>query len=96
MKFYFNLRELSNIEPEGTYFTMEEIRNVKLYEEGSPELAKLEELEYLEDRNDICMWPVHSAYGLSTQPVECKDIDEAYEYLLEAENVSIYECIHDI
>ena len=35
-------------------------------------------------------------HNSSTEPVDCKDIDEAYRYILESENTSVYEYVHDL
>lgn len=42
------------------------------------------------------LWPVHDIHNSSTEPVDCKDIDEAYRYILESENTSVYEYVHDL
>ena len=42
------------------------------------------------------LWPVHDIHNNSTEPVDCKDIDEAYRYILESENTSVYEYVHDL
>jgi hypothetical protein len=42
------------------------------------------------------LWPVHDPYGATNECVECKDLTEAYSYILESQNQSVYEYIHDI
>ena len=55
---------------------------------------EIEKEAYENPHSDL--WPVHDIHNNSTEPVDCKDIDEAYQYILESENTSVYEYVHDI
>lgn len=42
-------------------------------------------------------WCIYSADSrMSCEPLDCKSEDEAYENLLEAKNISLYERWHDL
>lgn len=55
---------------------------------------EIEKEAYENPHSDL--WPVHDIHNSSTEPVDCKDIDEAYRYILESENTSVYEYVHDL
>lgn len=86
MKFYYVMSDIVRPYWEGTYYTMEEMRQVRVFAENDPELAKFED--------DV--WPINRADGWSNEPVECENIEQAYEYLLASENVSVFEYNNDI
>ena len=87
MIFYYDL--MSTYDDPGKYYNKDTIRTIKLYS-ATPEIEKA-----AEDPSST-LWPVHDPYGKSNEPVECKDEDEAYAYLLESENLSAYEYNNDI
>ena len=58
------------------------------------QLRKLKKKYMKNPHSDL--WPVHDIHNDSTEPVDCEDIDEAYRYILESENTSVYEYIHDL
>lgn len=69
------------------YYTMEQLKkNVPL----TP-------FESYEDNWEDGTWFVYLGYScMSCTPLDCKDVEEAYENLLEAENTSLYERWHDL
>ena len=90
MKFYFNMRD-EDLKPENeTYWNEKTIRMIRIY----PATNKLDN-EWLTNEFSS-LWPVYDACEYSTEFVECKDKDAAYDELLNALNTSIYERINDI
>ena len=87
MKFYYDLRGKYD-EPD-RYYDEQTIRRFKVYPANR-------RIEAQAEQSVSWLWPVYDPYGQSNIPVECKDINEAYAYILEAENLSVYEYIHDI
>ena len=88
MLFYYNI--MDGFDDPHRFYDEHTIRRFRVYE-ATPEI----EAEALKDGSGL--WPVYDVYAnVSTEPVECKDINEAYAYILEAENNSVYEYIHDI
>ena len=88
MKFYYNI--MDGFKDPTKYYNEVTIRRFRVYE-ATPETDKAA----MEDNSEL--WPVYDPYGRSsTEPVECKDIEEAYKYILEAENMSVYEYVNDI
>jgi hypothetical protein len=87
MKFYYDL--MTTYADPGKYYNEKTIRSVRVF----PATA---EIEKAAEESTSTLWPVHDPYGWSNIPVECKDIDEAYAYVLESENLSAYEYNHDI
>ena len=88
MKFYYNLTDGFN-NPR-RFYNENTIRRFRVYE-ATPEI----EAEAL--KQDSPLWPVYDPDGpSSTEPVECKNLTEAYEYILMAENQSVYEYVNDI
>lgn len=87
MKFYYDL--MTTYDDPGEYYNEITIRTIKVFP-ATPEIEKAAE------ESSFTLWPVHDPYCSSNLPVECKDIDEAYAYLLESENLSAYEYNKDI
>lgn len=88
MKFFYNLMDGFN-EPD-RFYDEQTIRRFRVY----PATTEIEKEAYENPRSPLC--PVHDINNNSTELVDCKDIGEAYRYILEAENTSVYEYIHDI
>lgn len=90
MKYYYNL--MDGYDQPDRYYNEQTIRRFRVY----PATPEIEEAA-LKDGSGL--WPVYDIFGpLSemNQCVECKDLNEAYDYILQSENQSIYERIHDI
>lgn len=87
MKFYYNIMDGYN-DPR-QYYDKKSIRRFRVYP-ATPEIEKAAL------QSDSHLWPVHDPYGKTNEVIECKDIDEAYDYILESKNLSVYEYIHDI
>lgn len=86
MKFYYDLRSTKDF---GEYYDERSIRNIRVYP-ATPAIEKA-----AEDVHST-LWPVHDPSGPSYEPVECKDINDAYAYLLMSENQSAFEYNHNI
>lgn len=90
MKFYYNL--LDGYDQPDHYYNEQTIRRFRVYP-ATPEIEKAA----LKDGSGL--WPVHDPFAPISemnQCVECKDLNEAYDYILQSQNQSIYEYIHDI
>ena len=87
MKYYYNL--MDGYDEPGRYYNEQTVRRFRVYP-ATPEIEKAA----LEDGSGL--WPVHDPYGATNEPVECKDLTEAYDYILQSSNQSVYEYIHDI
>lgn len=88
MYYRYNFLDLDNAgREEHGYFTMEQLKkNVPL----TP-------FESYEENWEDGTWFVYLGYsGMSCTPLNCKDVEEAYENLFEAENKSLYEYYHDL
>lgn len=88
MKFFYNLMDGFN--EQDRFYDEQTIRRFRVY----PATQKVEKEAYENPHSPL--WPVHDIHNNSTEPVDCKDIDEAYRYILESENTSVYEYIHDL
>lgn len=88
MKFFYNLMDGFN--EQDRFCNEQTIRSFRVYP-ATPEIEK----EAYENPHSP-LWPVHDIHKNSTEPVDCKGIDEAYQYILEAENTSVYEYIHNL
>lgn len=88
MKFFYNL--MDGFTEQNRFYDEQTIRRFRVY----PATREIEKEAYENPRSPL--WPVHNIYNNSTEPVDCKDIEEAYSYILESENTSVYEYIHDI
>ena len=88
MLFYYNMED-TFYHNDYKYWTMDEVKKIRLYPvpHDTDKIAK--------DSNSN-LWPVHDPYGWSHEHVECKDEEQAYQYMLESFNQSTYERIHDI
>ncbi len=69
-------------EDEGQYYTMAEVRTLRLYTE--------------DEINGEDYWPVHDPCGWSWEPGEYASMDDAYEDLCRSLNLSVYEYPNDI
>ena len=69
MKFFYNL--LDGFEEPNRFYDEQTIRRFRVYQ-ATPEIEK----EAYENPHS-CLWPVHDIHNNSTEPVDCKDIDEA-------------------
>lgn len=90
MKYYYNI--MDGNDDRTTYYNSETVRRFRVYP-ATPRVVKA-----ATDPNSS-LWPVHDIYApidRMNECVECKDINEAYEYIMLSENQSIYEYIHDI
>ncbi len=87
MYYRFNFKDLDNVgREEHEYFTSEQIHRVPL----TP-------FESHEDNWDDGTWFVYDgSSAMSTTPLNCDSIEQAYENLLIAENTSLYEYWHDL
>lgn len=106
MRYYFRFRDEFAAQPKedyivcmygeeycpDAYWDADAIRKIPLYEE-TPEILQI---FHDPDNPDSDYWPVFSVDGWSTEPVECRDMEEAYDQLQQALNESIYERRHDI
>lgn len=88
MRFYYNL--MDGFDERDRFYDEKTIRRFRVYP-ATPEIEK----DAFENPNSH-LWPIHDIEKNSTEPVDCKDIDEAYDYLLTSENTSVYEYIHDL
>lgn len=88
MFYRFNFSDLEKTgRKEFEYYTMEQLQKS----------VPLTPFESYKDNWEDGTWFVYSGYsGMSCNPLNCKDISEAYENLLEAENISLYEYWHDL
>lgn len=91
MKYYYNMQDtyhhLGN-----EYWTADEVRSIRLIPVNDNENG-----ETLIDDSHYCLWPVYDCdHGYSWDFVDCKDEDEAYDFLLRSLNTSVYEYLHDI
>lgn len=88
MFYRFNFSDLENTgRKTGEYFTMEQLKKyVHLTPFETYEDNWIDETWFVY-RGDSCM---------SCKPMNCKNIEEAYENLLEAENTSLYETWNDL
>lgn len=86
MKYYYVMSDIVRPYYEGIYYTMDEIKKVRVIAENDPELVKV--------RDEV--WPIYSPDGLSTEAVECESIEQAYEYLLDSKNDSVASYNMDI
>lgn len=88
MKYWYKISDeiaLRSEEEEDQYYTMAEVRTIRLYtrdeiHKGDPELY----------------WPVHDPCGWSWEPGEYASMDDAYDDLCRSLNMGIYERLHDI
>ncbi len=90
MKFYYNL--MDGFDEPDRYYDEQTIRRFRVYP-ATPEIEKAA----LEAGS--VLWPVHDIFAPlneMNQCVECKDINEAYDYILQSHNHSVFEYIHDI
>lgn len=87
MLYYYNL--MDGYDDPYRFYNSETIRRFRVYP-ATPEIEKAAK------KDGSGLWPVHDPYGYSWEPVECENIEKAYEYILESENNSVYERIHDI
>jgi hypothetical protein len=90
MKFYYNL--MDGYDEPDRFYTEQTIRRFRVY----PATPKIEKAA-LEPGSGL--WPVHDIFAPISelnQCVECKDLNEAYDYILQAQNHSVFEYIHDI
>lgn len=88
MKYFYNL--LDGFKEPDRFYDEQTIRRFRVY----PATPEIEKEAYENPHSDL--WPVHDIHNNSTEPVDCKDIDEAYRYILESENTSVYEYVHDL
>lgn len=88
MKFFYNLMDGFN--EQDRFYDEQTIRRFRVY----PATQEIEKEVYENPHSDL--WPVHDIHNDSTEPINCEDIDEAYRYILESENTSVYEYIHDL
>ena len=88
MKFFYNLMDGFN--EQDKFYDEQTIRRFRVY----PVTQEIEKEVYENPHSPL--YPVHDIHNNSTEHVDCKDVDEAYKYILEAENTSVYEYIHDI
>ena len=88
MLFYYDMEDTLN-HSDYEYWTMDEIKKIRLYPVSY-------ETDKIAQSDDTSFWPVHDPTGYSWEHVECKDENEAYQYMLDSFNQSIYERIHDI
>jgi hypothetical protein len=86
MKYYYVMSDIVRPYWEGVYYTMDEIKEVRVIAENDPELVKVWDE----------VWPIHDPDGWSTEAVECESIEQAYEYLLNSENNSVASYNMDI
>lgn len=70
MKFFYNL--LDGFEEPNRFYDEQTIRRFRVY----PATPEIEKDAYENPHSDL--WPVHDIHNNSTEPVDCKDIDEAY------------------
>lgn len=82
MKYFYNL--LDGFKEPDRFYDEQTIRRFRVY----PATPEIEKEAYENPHSDL--WPVHDIHNSSTEPVDCKDIDEAYRYILESENTSVY------
>lgn len=87
MYYYYNI--MDGFDDPRRYYDERTVRRFRVY----PATPEIEEAA-LKDGSGL--WPVHDCYGATNEPVECKGINEAYSNILESENQSVYEYIHDI
>ena len=90
MKFYYNL--MDGYDEPDRYYDERTIRRIRVYP-ATPEIEKAAL------KSDSSLWPVHDIFAPISQMnecVECKDINEAYDYILLAKNQTVYEYINDI
>lgn len=90
MKFYYNL--MDGFDEPDRFYTEQTIRCIRVYP-ATPKIVKAA----LEPNSSL--WPVHDIFAPISelnQCVECKDINEAYDYILLAKNQSVFEYIHNI
>lgn len=88
MKYYYNMADTFD-HPENEYWTEEQVRSIKLF-------SATAEVELMAQGGQGTIWCVHDCCGPSWEPVECKDIDEAYEHLWRSLNMSVHEYVHDL
>ena len=88
MKFFYNLMDGFN--EQDKFYDEQTIRRFRVY----PATQEIEKEVYENPHSPL--YPVHDIHNNSTEHVDYKDVDEAYRYILEAENTSVYEYIHDL
>ncbi len=87
MRYWYKMADMIALhseeeEDEGQYYTMDEVRSLRLYTEN--------------EINDEVYWPVHDPCGWSCEPGEYASMDDAYEDLCRSLNLSVYEHLNDI
>ena len=90
MKYYYNL--MDGYDERNRYYDEQTIRRFRVY----PATPEIEEAALQPNSH---LWPVHDIFAPLDQLnecVECKDINEAYDYILLSENQSVFEYILDI
>lgn len=90
MRYYFKLSATQDLSHDAEYYNEHTIRNIPIYP-ATPELDRIAEEDPRAD-----LWPICNPYDYSGGAIDCKDRDEAYRYLLESENLSLYEYKHDL
>ena len=88
MYYRFNLSDLEKTgRKSGEYYTLSMLKKH----------VPLTQFEAYEDKWIDGTWFVYSGYShISSKPLNCKSLQEAYENLLEAENLSLYEYWNDL
>lgn len=72
MKYFYNL--LDGFKEPDRFYDEQTIRRFRVY----PATPEIEKEAYENPHSDL--WPVHDIHNSSTEPVDCKDIDEAYPF----------------
>lgn len=90
MKYFYNL--LDGYDDPNRFYNEQTIRRFRVY----PATPEIEEAALQPGSGLFPVHDIHAPLSEMNTCVECRDIDEAYEYILEAENESVYEYIHDI
>ena len=90
MLFYYDMQvELTFKRDPHKYWTMEEVKQIPLYPVS-------DETDKLAKDDHTWLWPVHDPCGWSWEHAECKDENEAYQFMMDLFNLSIYEQLNDL